>query len=466
MNILVTNDDGILAPGLALLADVCREVGNVTVVAPDREQSGTSHSLTLHRPLRPARRPDGAWQVDGTPTDCVMLAVQALMPERPDFVFSGINHGPNMGEDVLYSGTVAAAMEAVTLGVPGIGDLVRRPSARDHEHLPRRCWSQLVRHITAVPDFPGADPAQHQPAQGPGLRGARDPGHQAGQPLLLGVAHADEGSVGHGRSSGSAAAPSPGPARRTPITWPWLRATSPSRRSIWTSRIIRCSKRSRDGRWRAREGDSYGGYRSRLVETLQAKGIRDLAVLRAIGTVPRHLFVPESVRHRAYEDTALPIGGGQTISQPWVQARYLELAALTGRERVLEIGAGSGYQTALLAPLADAVFAVERIPALAQSARAALAAAGVRNVTVLVGDGTLGWRPFAPYDAILVAAASPEIPAPLVEQLAPGGRLIIPLGDRGSRSSPSHSARAIRCAPTPWPTSASSPFSDSSGSLR
>jgi protein-L-isoaspartate(D-aspartate) O-methyltransferase len=182
-----------------------------------------------------------------------------------------------------------------------------------------------------------------------------------------------------------------------------------------------------------RDGDGYGGYRSRLVETLQRKGIRDLAVLRAIGTVPRHLFVPESVRHRAYEDTALPIAGGQTISQPWVQARYLELAGLTGRERVLEIGAGSGYQTALLAMLADAVFAIERIPALAQSARGALEAAGVRNVTVLVGDGTLGWRPFAPYDAILVAAASPEVPAPLVEQLAPGGRLVIPLGDRSSQ---------------------------------
>ena len=178
------------------------------------------------------------------------------------------------------------------------------------------------------------------------------------------------------------------------------------------------------------EGDGYGGYRSRLVETLQQKGIRDLAVLRAVGTVPRHLFVPESVRHRAYDDVALPIGGSQTISQPWVQARYLELAALSGRERVLEVGAGSGYQTALLALLADSVFAVERIASLAQSARAALEAAGLRNVTVLVGDGTLGWRPFAPYDAILVAAASPEIPAPLMEQLAPAGRLIIPLGDR------------------------------------
>ena len=182
------------------------------------------------------------------------------------------------------------------------------------------------------------------------------------------------------------------------------------------------------------EGDGFGGYRARLVETLQRKGIRDLAVLRAVRMVPRHLFVPESVRHRAYDDAALPIGSSQTISQPWVQARYLELLALSGRERVLEIGTGSGYQTALLALLCDAVFSVERIAALAQRARETLAAAHIRNVTVLVGDGTLGWRPFAPYDAILVAAASPEIPAPLVEQLAPGGRMVIPLGDRANQT--------------------------------
>jgi protein-L-isoaspartate(D-aspartate) O-methyltransferase len=182
------------------------------------------------------------------------------------------------------------------------------------------------------------------------------------------------------------------------------------------------------------EGDGYGGYRAQLVETLQQKGIRDLAVLRAIRMVPRHRFVPESVRHRAYDDAALPIGSSQTISQPWVQARYLELLRLTGRERVLEVGTGSGYQTALLAMLCDAVFSVERIPALARRAREALEASGIRNVTVLVGDGTLGWRPFAPYDAILVAAASPEIPAPLVEQLAPGGRMVIPLGDRANQT--------------------------------
>jgi protein-L-isoaspartate(D-aspartate) O-methyltransferase len=182
------------------------------------------------------------------------------------------------------------------------------------------------------------------------------------------------------------------------------------------------------------EGDSYGGYRSQLVETLQGKGVRDLAVLRAVRMVPRHLFVPGSVRHRAYDDVALPIGSGQTISQPYVQARYLELLGLSGRERVLEIGTGSGYQTALLALLCESVFSVERVPGLAQNARAALEAAGIHNAIVLVGDGTLGWRPFAPYDAILVAAASPEIPAPLVEQLAPGGKMVIPLGDRAGQT--------------------------------
>ena len=174
--------------------------------------------------------------------------------------------------------------------------------------------------------------------------------------------------------------------------------------------------------------DSYSGYRTRLVEVLQTKGIKDLAVLRAIATVPRHLFVPESVRHRAYEDVALPLSSGQTISQPWVQARSLELLKLTGQEKVLEVGAGSGYQTALLAILASMVFAVERLPSLAYAAREALAQAGITNVSVLVGDGTLGWRPYAPFDAIVVSAASPKVPEPLVEQLAPGGRLVIPLG--------------------------------------
>ena len=179
--------------------------------------------------------------------------------------------------------------------------------------------------------------------------------------------------------------------------------------------------------------DTYGGYRARLVEQLRAQGIRDLAVLRAFAATPRHLFVPEAVRHRAYEDAALPIGTGQTISQPFTQARYLEALALKGTERVLEIGTGSGYQTALLGQLAAQVFSIERVRTLAASAQAALRAAAVSNVSLLVGDGTLGWSAYAPYDAILVAAGGPEVPPPLVEQLAPEGRMIIPLGAKGAQ---------------------------------
>ena len=174
----------------------------------------------------------------------------------------------------------------------------------------------------------------------------------------------------------------------------------------------------------------FRGARRRLVETLQEKGIKDLAVLRAIDLVPRHLFVPSTMRHRAYEDSALPIGQGQTISQPYVHARALEQLMLTGRERVLEIGTGSAYQTALLAALAEQVFTVERHAALLDQARLLLAKANVRNVSVLLGDGTLGWREYAPYQAIVVSAGAPDVPIALEAQLAEGGRLLIPLGGK------------------------------------
>lgn len=173
----------------------------------------------------------------------------------------------------------------------------------------------------------------------------------------------------------------------------------------------------------------FRGARRRLVETLQDSGISDLAVLRAVEQTPRHLFVPSGVRHRAYEDSALPIGSGQTISQPSVHARYLQLLALKGHETVLEVGTGSGYQTVLLSHLAARVFSIERVAELLDRARVIIAECGVRNVSLMLGDGTLGWRQHAPYDAILVSAGAPDVPRPLLEQLADGGRLIVPLGD-------------------------------------
>lgn len=174
----------------------------------------------------------------------------------------------------------------------------------------------------------------------------------------------------------------------------------------------------------------YRGARRRLVETLRDQGISDLTVLQAIDATPRHLFVPTGVRHRAYEDSALPIGNGQTISQPSIHARYLQLLRLTGKEKVLEVGTGSGYQTALLSRTASQVFTIERIAPLIEKAKEVLHQTGVNNVSFMLGDGTLGWRQFAPFDAILVGAAAPEVPDAYIEQLAENGRLLIPLGDR------------------------------------
>jgi len=178
----------------------------------------------------------------------------------------------------------------------------------------------------------------------------------------------------------------------------------------------------------------FKGPRRRLVETLREKGITDLAVLHAVERTPRHLFVPTGVAHRAYDDAALPIGSGQTISQPLIHARTLQALQLTPSARVLEIGTGSGYQTVLMAHLAGQVFSVERIAVLLERARAAIAGSGVSNVSLLVGDGTLGWPAHAPYDAIIVSASSPTVPEPLLAQLADGGRLAVPVGSESEQS--------------------------------
>jgi protein-L-isoaspartate(D-aspartate) O-methyltransferase len=180
--------------------------------------------------------------------------------------------------------------------------------------------------------------------------------------------------------------------------------------------------------------DEMRGQRDQLVDGYVVQRVTDTRVIAAIRAVPRHSFVPTQWLGTAYSDQPLPIGHGQTISQPSLVAMMTELLRLDEGERVLEIGTGSGYQTALLAALAEQIFTIERVRGLAETAQAALKAAGVANVSLLVGDGTLGWSAYAPYEAILVAAGGPEVPPPLVEQLAPGGRMIIPLGARGAQT--------------------------------
>jgi len=169
--------------------------------------------------------------------------------------------------------------------------------------------------------------------------------------------------------------------------------------------------------------------RERMIALLREHyKIADENVLRAMTDVPRHLFVPDALKSQAYKDNALPIASKQTISQPFIVARMTELLELTAQSKVLEIGAGSGYQTAILAVIADKIYAIERVPILVKEARERLAKLHIRNVTLACADGTLGWEIYAPFDGILIAAGSPKIPEPLLKQLKVGGRLVIPIG--------------------------------------
>ena len=173
----------------------------------------------------------------------------------------------------------------------------------------------------------------------------------------------------------------------------------------------------------------YEHKRQRMVERqIRKRGLRSHRVLAAMEKIPRHRFVPENSCDHAYEDSPLSIGRGQTISQPYMVALMTECAALEPEDRVLEVGTGSGYQTAILAELAREVYSIERIPELAEKAEGLLSRLGYENVSIRVGDGSEGWSEKAPFDAIIVAAGAPEIPDPLVEQLGAGGRLVIPIG--------------------------------------
>jgi protein-L-isoaspartate(D-aspartate) O-methyltransferase len=179
----------------------------------------------------------------------------------------------------------------------------------------------------------------------------------------------------------------------------------------------------------------YAKQRMRMVDTqIRLRGVKDVRLLKVMETIPRHLFVEEAMMDQAYNDNPLPIGEKQTISQPYIVALMTEALALTGKEKVLEIGTGSGYQTAILAQLADRVCTIERVASLAGRARKILDYLNAFNVAVRVGDGTYGWKEEAPFDAILVTAGAPRVPPILVEQLNVGGRLVIPVGSRSTQT--------------------------------
>ena len=179
------------------------------------------------------------------------------------------------------------------------------------------------------------------------------------------------------------------------------------------------------------EDDPYTLSRERMVKSqIEDRGVRDSRVLDAMREIPRHLFVPPGFREAAYQDRPLPIGSGQTISQPYIVAVMTELLLLKEGDKVLEIGTGSGYQAAILSKLAKTVITIERLAEIAEEAEKLFEALKITNITVITGDGTEGFAPYAPYDGIIVTAATPDIPSPLIHQMADGGRLVAPAGSR------------------------------------
>ena len=436
MRLLVSNDDGYLAPGLQSLAGALTPLGEVIVVAPDRDRSGASNSLTLRTPIRPRTAQNGFIYVDGTPTDCVHLAVTGLLDPEPDIVVSGINAGANLGDDVIYSGTVAAAMEGRVLGLPAIA--VSLASSRcEHLDTAAQVARRLVERIAGCPLDSNVILNVNVPDVEAGtLRGFRATrlGHRHRSEPVIRMTDPRGGTIYWVGPTGAGAGRGPGDGFRCGARRLRIRHSAACR--------PHAAPEPRPGRALARRGRAamigrFEGFgmtsprtRERLVTRLRDEGITDENVLDAIRSVPRHIFVDEALASRAYEDIALPIGMGQTISQPFIVALMTQATvAEPTPSSVLEIGTGCGYQTAVLASLVARVYTVERIELLLGRARRRLRALEMRNVWFKHGDGNAGWAECAPFDAVLVTAAPPRLPEQLVEQLAVGGRLVIPIGD-------------------------------------
>ena len=439
MRILVSNDDGVDAAGIRMLASVLREAGHeVTVVAPDRDRSGASNSLTLDLPIRLKRIDHYTVSVAGTPTDCVHLALTGLLEFEPDIVVSGINNAANLGDDVIYSGTVSAAMEGRFLGLPAVAvSLVTRNHDPKHFDTAARAAVEIVARLKPIRCRPTpSSTSTCRICRGARSRASRSPASataivpKAASRRRIRAATRCTGSARPGASRTPAGHRLPRGAYRPHLDHPDPGGPDPlpgagesGQLGGWPQR--RAGPAGMSPRLRLQPeavgiGMTSQRVRDRLVDRLREAGIVDESTLNAIRVVPRHLFIDEALASRAYEDTALPIGHGQTISQPWVVARMTEAVLQVAPKRVLEVGTGSGYQAAILGALGLEVYTVERIGDLLRQARKRFRALGM-NIRTKHDDGRAGWAEHGPFDAIVVTAAAPALVDELVGQLAEGG---------------------------------------------
>jgi 5'/3'-nucleotidase SurE/protein-L-isoaspartate(D-aspartate) O-methyltransferase len=420
----------------------CRNMRETVVVAPDRDRSGASNSLTLEQPIRARTVDNGFVRVEGTPTDCVHLAITGLLEDEPDMVVSGINAGANMGDDVLYSGTVAAATEGRFLGFPAIAVSMasytprhfayRRPgrgrvgaeNSTTRRLMPTR-FSTSMSPICPTTSLQGllATRLGHRHKAEPVVK-SQDP---RGRPIYwVGPAGAEAGCRSRHRLSRGAQRLrfSSHPAAGRPDT------------PLGASRIAGLAQGHR-GMTQPRLGIGMTSQRTRerLVQRLREEGIRDHRVLDSIRNTPRHLFVDEALASRAYEDTALPIGNAQTISQPYIVARMTEVLLAGGPlENVLEVGTGSGYQTAVLAPLVRRVYTVEAHPGAARPGASTVSETGDPqhcHQTRRRWPGSAGIRPLRWHHRD--GCTRGRIPKHWSNNCKPGGRMVLPVGLEGQQ---------------------------------
>jgi 5'/3'-nucleotidase SurE/protein-L-isoaspartate(D-aspartate) O-methyltransferase len=466
MRILIANDDGYLAPGLAALVQACDGLGELDIVAPEQNASGTSNSLTLNRGLSVYTAANGYRYINGTPSDCVHLALSGLLPERPDLVVSGINQGANMGDDTLYSGTVAAAMEGFLFGIPAIA-FSQVQKGWDELDAAARVARSVIEHVLRdppaaphfllnvnIPNLPDADTRPRRITR-LGRRHASEPVIRQVSPrgeTLFWIGPAGDARGGPGTDSTTANGEFDTPLTRhltdhaTPPVWRrWpggMSGAAGASLSVAPSGGGVAAQAATGERARRSEGPGMirpqhplaaahadaarrppasglgldsADVRARMVDRLRRDGVSHPRVLAAFAMVPRHVFVDAALATQAYEDTSLPIGHGQTISKPSVVARMLELlfagsnaAAAADLGAVLEIGTGCGYQAALLCRAGKRVVSVERLKALHEKARGLLAPMRETRLRLVFGEH-VGHAPGAPYDSIIAAAGGSEI---------------------------------------------------------